>query len=189
VSAHVPSCRYRRGRRAFHTVSTIWGTACDFDGNDFVRIPNHADFAPSGDFTITLWVRPDALGGVLFGKVLEAGPANSWQLAQSSTAEWSFESSPGGGAPNGPLRGPMITLGTWVHLAAVYRAGRKLLYVDAVQHAAGTATIAYDNGEVLLGADWGMAEGNELFFDDRITDIRFYDRALSETEIRMVAGL
>jgi hypothetical protein len=169
---------------------TMWGFACDFDGNDYVRIPGRADFE-STDFTIVLWARPDALEGALFGKVLEAGPVNSWQVAQEIGGDrWAFVTSVGGGAPNVPLYASTpIATGVWTHVAVVYEGGQKRLYVNAVEEAAAAGSIAYTGGEVLLGADWSAASGNELYFDGLIAGVRFYGGALSVGEIRSVAGL
>jgi len=173
------------------TRTTMWGHACDFDGADFVRIASHADFTPSGAFTLMMWVRPDSLGGSLFGKVYASGPENSWQVATNTPGtNWAFYSNPGGGVGNEVLVGDAVAIDMWTHVAAVFDGSRKRLFFNATERASRAASIAFDgSGEVLLGADWSSSAGNEYFFDGEISDIRFYDRALSAAEIRAISGL
>jgi hypothetical protein len=72
---------------------------------------------------------------------------------------------------------------TWVHVAATYQDNMLRLYIDGVEMSNAAAPLPWDSGEDLhIGADPGC--GGRVYSTAAIDDLRIYDRALTEAEVR-----
>lgn len=167
------------------------GRALDFDGvDDRVVVPHASQFAMTGPFTLSAWVKPDKVDG--WRTVLLKPTDNSWQSWALYAAADPYLGSGTGGEPIGFVggegaRGPSkLPTGTWSHLAFVYSQLGERLYVDGTLVAERTfatpPSFYYGTGvnaAVQIGGSsiWGE------WFDGAIDEVRIFDRALSATQL------
>ena len=79
------------------------------------------------------------------------------------------------------------TPGTWYHVAYTFDGSAHHLFVNGAEVAKGadTHSPAYDNHDLLIGAD--VERGNlDIFFDGKFDEIGLYSRALSAAEINTI---
>jgi hypothetical protein len=150
--------------------------------NDHITLPDHPDFR--GNVTVAAWVWCDAVNLQIaaLSKVLGTS-GNSWQLEVMNTQHFSFS----GGSVHYLDGGAAISIDAWHHVAGTWDGTTKRLYVDGLLLASVAATISYDTGEILIGAD--NNGGTILYYwDGKLDEIRVYNRALSAAEIGTLAN-
>lgn len=78
-------------------------------------------------------------------------------------------------------------LGTWYHVTSRYEHGVLDVYIDGVH--SGTSSSGSGNLQTATGFHIGTYRGaRDRWFNGLIDDVRIYDRAISETEIKMLHG-
>jgi hypothetical protein len=167
---------------ATRTTSGRFGRALQFDGaNDWVTIPNDADFNLTSGLTIEAWVRPDILGSTWRTVVMKERASNfAYALfANNNTSDPAariFTSSDLSTNPNGQL-----PLNTWSHLAMTWASNTLRLYVNGTQVASRTTSgsLTTGTGPLRIGGNSFRSE----WFDGRIDEVRVYRRALPASEI------
>jgi hypothetical protein len=162
------------------------GSYFEFDGkSDSMTIPSPV----SKDFTIAFWLKTKALGperGWIGGIGLVNGEMPGI-VADFGTALSGNKFAFGTGAPDITLFSESaVNDGRWRHLVAVRQGGDLALYVDGKREAAGhgstaplTATRQLTIGQLRPGG--GALPGG-------LSDVRIYDRALSDAEINALTG-
>lgn len=163
-------------------VSSQYGRALDFDGvNDWVLMQGtqNAYNVGSGDFALFTWFRSTAAGtqsiflldnnstgnGLIlfaFGNILRTWVAG---VRTDSTT--------------------VINDGAWKHVGMVRRSGTVTQYINGI--AGNTFTSA---GSALTGQTprIGSYDGSNFMLTGQVDDARFYSRALTEPEIRLLAS-
>ncbi|MFC7387514.1 LamG-like jellyroll fold domain-containing protein [Sphaerisporangium rhizosphaerae] len=186
-----------------HSLTFVSGRYTNITGKDGKGIQfNGAPTVPSDgstgavlhtdkSFSVSGWVRADTTaGGGLFGQRTSAGDgflvtyngsARNFSMTMSNTAT-------GGGTTI--TSSATVSSGTWAHLAAVYdaTAHEMRLYVNGVQSAKKTFTSAWDSyggGTFVINPSGGVLTAAKVSYDE----VRAYQRALSETEIRWMLNL
>jgi hypothetical protein len=167
---------------ATRTTSGRFGRALQFDGaNDWVTIPNDADFNLTSGLTLEAWVRPDILGSSWRTVVMKERATNfAYALfANNNTSDPAarvFTSSDLSTNPNGQL-----PLNTWSHLAMTWVPNTLRLYVNGTQVASRTTSgsLTTGTGPLRMGGNSFRSE----WFDGRIDEVRVYRRALPQSEI------
>ncbi|HYQ87677.1 MAG TPA: LamG domain-containing protein [Bacteroidota bacterium] len=178
------------------------GRAFNFNGVDqFVRIPGSPSLNPPGSLTIEAWIYPtnDTTANIFaeWGGDYETYNQRAYQLSmfpggilrfaisdtlhQNDPPFHEFDSPPG-----------VITARAWNHVAGVYdkSTGSRRIYVNAVQVAEridSPITIYPSTAEITLGAI--LIPGSSTyfsFFPGKIDEVSFYNRALSEAELRNI---
>jgi hypothetical protein len=169
-----------------------YGDSLKFDGeDDVVKVPNSAEFALTEGFTLESWVRPESASN-------EWAPIIAKEMGGGKAAEelawWLYE---GEGEPNVPSGGNGPTPGeeeearaedplpidVWSHLALTYDGDQVRLYVDG--ELVDCSDVPADappvtEGEVQIGA----ATEHGDYFKGRIDEVRIYNRALSQAEVK-----
>lgn len=123
------------------------------------------------DFTITVRVknpRQDHHAGIV--------ASDSWRLTAPYDT-YQFR------AGNRKIRHEEAATDTWHHLAVVYRDGNLRLLVDGETVGSNPVSGDLSTSRVFIGR---RVEGYE--YDGRIADVRIYDRALSDAEVRGIAA-
>ena len=183
-------------------VNTGGGRALDFDGtNDYVLVPNNnsLNFGTAA-FSLCAWVQasnPVTNQDAIFGKDSFAGTSSyaGYLLNVSGTpAKWAFETRNvvSGSGPDTQLLSVSAPGTTWTHLAGV-REGTSpatlRLYVNGLSDNSATET-AITNVTNSTAAIIGALNAGLLsqFFNGQLDDIRIYNRALSPSEIRILAS-
>ncbi|MGW4643874.1 LamG-like jellyroll fold domain-containing protein [Sphaerisporangium sp. NPDC004334] len=187
-----------------HSLSFVSGRYTNITGKDGKGIQfNGAPTVPSDgstgavlhtdkSFSVSGWVRADTTaGGGLFSQRTSAGDgflvtyngsARNFSMTMYDTAT----------ATSGTTitSSATVSSGTWAHLAAVYdaTAHEMRLYVNGVQSAKKTFTSAWDSyagGTFFINPSGGVLTAAKVSYDE----VRAYQRALSETEIRWMLNL
>lgn len=145
-------------------------------------------------FTVAAWVRLTRRGNY-FTAVAQAGQQQSAFYLQYAPGidTWRFV------VPSGDTANPasyasadapgQAALNEWTHLTGVYDATTHelRLYVNGRFVGRGTATLWDATGAFTIGA--ARAAGSTAnFFPGSMDDVRAYDRALAESEVRLLAG-
>jgi hypothetical protein len=174
------------------------GGALSFDGvNDYISVLDNPSlrFTQNSSFTLCSWINPISTAGqgVLIGKFQTDSKSNlftynmDWWLEsqgigfQTARSGYSYVNlaTPGGVAP----------IGSWSHIACVYDNRNMKIYVNGELEASGyfpyeTGTNTADNdmgiGAALIGS------GVERYFKGSLDDIRIYNRALTDGEIKTI---
>ena len=168
--------------------------AYEFDGeDDFLSLPG---FTPSDDsVSLACWVNLDDLGttgdyeGTQFHFWGDGSP--QFELVyfvrpdNSGSLEWWYYDGEETGVTE---TGEEPPIGEWAHIAGTYDDdnGEFALYLDGSEIGTASATIdASFNGDNNLVGDH---PGEDRWLDGRIDEVRFYDRALSESEVQALAS-
>jgi regulation of enolase protein 1 (concanavalin A-like superfamily) len=178
---------------------SIAGGILHLDGKaGCVDIGNDPVFNPAGSFSITARVKLHGWGGswanIIIGK---RGEDNvGWQLRQRSTNKRLTLTLRGTSGEDDPYTLMRIEqpLNEWINIAAVYDVGARLrtVYINGNVNLQlrDSGTVTPCNHKVYIGARANSGNtGPEGFFDGEIDDLAIYSRALSEGEVRYLAGL
>ncbi len=86
------------------------------------------------------------------------------------------------------LEGSTVPLNTWTHLAMTWDGVSKRGYIDGVLDGVRDVGVDTDVHPITIGAD---ENGGVPFYgvDGLLDDLFVFDRALSQSEIAMIAGL
>jgi hypothetical protein len=169
------------------------GGALDFAGDaddDFVSIANESDYDfTTGDYTIAVWVYSDAAQVDYTGivsKTAGGSATDAWGVGYSNASDKGrfFVNTTTG--YHEALADSDIPTGQWVHLVGRLSGTEVGLFVDGVkQGTTGTISGTRDanNGEVEIGRN---TQGGPTYdyFDGKIDEVRIYNRAITEAEVR-----
>ncbi len=154
-----------------------------FDGHNDTARANHSEsLGLKSALTLSLWFKPDDLaGGQSWPHLISKRGA--YRLYVHTNKRMTF---------NIFVRGAGFTLRTpqalpnsgWTHAVATYDGQTMRLYVNGefVGKRAQPGPIDANKNPVHLGSRRGQA----YFFDGRLDDVRVYDRALNDSEVRQV---
>jgi hypothetical protein len=161
-----------------------YGKALSFDGeNDCVKVPSSAELQLREEFTLESWVKPEGAGlaepilikddPLWFGYSLFFGFPEADKLAGYLGEETLVTR----GTQN-----PAASLdNVWTHVALTFDGATVRLYVDGVEVDDTTASGA----QASSGALWiGCNEAKDQFFEGLIDEVRLYDRALDQAELK-----
>jgi hypothetical protein len=175
------------------TAGRIGAQAMLFDGvDDCVDVIDNGQLEPA-QLTLSIWARQDSTGNQSqVSKRVVGGSANAWQLETGPTGSimgLSFTTYDGSGFNQYLVSADnAIKVGTWQHLAGTYDGATKRVYIDGVEVANGpqAAAIPYDSMAMKIGCDDNNP--NTFFFDGALDDLRIYNRALTASEIAVLAA-
>ena len=166
------------------------GGSLDFDGvNDFVSISPSGLTSGGSAWTISLWEYPAAFGVGNFGTSISWGTTGGVSFQSAILAN-------NGTAGNGTIligqygRNVLTTttarpVNTWTHTAITYGGGTVLnAYQNGFPNGSG-ATNAFSI--TLTAAAIGRLQEGGQNYAGRLADVRIYNRALTPSEIRLLA--
>ena len=162
----------------------------DFDGSsDYLQISSNTDFQSTSNFTVEMWVKPDSLGFASLSNIYTTTAGNRKYNLVISDADGDLEfntySTSGGTVLSGNNPNLRIQTGVWNHIVAVYEQNvNQEIFINGVSHASTTPSTTIETGAtqpLLIGA-LGSYIGT-YDFDGQIGDVRFYDSALSSSQI------
>lgn len=140
-------------------------------------------------YTLAAWVQTTVVArGVVLSRPFdgETDVTNSWELFLREDGTVRFTTLIDG-VNDYPGGGP-YSIDIWHHVAAVHDGRSKRIYLDGAQVSVTPAPpTEYDASDVFIGCDrnLGALEG---FFRGLLDEVRVYDRALSEDEVRALAA-
>lgn len=162
------------------------GGAVALDGaGSYVRIADKSAFDMGDQTTIACWVNIHSVSADWMTIVAKGD--NAWRLS-TINQDKKFHFSVNDWNRTAGLNGSTtINADEWHHLAAVYNGGVLQLYIDGKLDASQpwTGGIGKNNSDVLIGEN---AQQSGRFFNGLIDDVRIYNQALSESEIKALAA-
>ena len=161
------------------------GQAINLDGSDdYIILPETA--ARAKDITVATWVNWD--GGSNWQRIFDFGTGTYQYMfltpkSGSGTMRLSFLDAINGVSGQQQIDAPALSVGQWVHLAAVLKDGYATLYVNG--EAAGSAAVPVtDPVDFLPTQNYiGKSQYADPLFNGRVDDFRVYNYALSGAEI------
>jgi hypothetical protein len=161
------------------------GGALALDGaGSFVQIADKSAFDLSGQTTLACWVNIHSVPAE-WAAIITKGDS-AWRLS-TYQRESKFHFSVGTALAAGLNGSAAINTNEWHHLAAVYDGSVQQIYIDGKLDATQpwTGGIASNDADVLIGEN---SEQTQRFFDGLIDDVRVYNYALSENQIKALAN-
>jgi hypothetical protein len=164
----------------------IAGQALTFDGvGDYVDCTNNVKWDAIADkITVSVWFRVDVFD-VTYQPIVTKGDS-SWRIARNSETnglQWRCN----GPVPTFRINGVVnVNDGEWHHAAGTYDGATAWLYVDGKLDGtmATAGLIAKNTQKVFLG---GNSEQAARLWKGSIDEVRIYNRASTEAEVRYLA--
>lgn len=170
-------------------------TAYFFSGdNDYVDVPATASVQPQNAVSVSVWLNTtdkNYWNFVVCKRLnLAVEPGNSYFLGTTgnvqggATWQWSISSST---TQHFLVTNKLVEDSTWLHVVGTFDGDTLKMFLDG--QSIGTKVIAntqisYSNLSLRLGLGIPITSGNKTAFKGYIDEIRIYDRALSEDEIK-----
>lgn len=157
--------------------------------SQYITIPRNNDISPTTSLTQEIWVKLNSVAGtqVFFACQYGTSTNNSYCLWYASGA---LQAGINISGVFRQITGSSLTVGVWHHIVHTWNGATRSLYVNAsrVASEAITGTILYDSGNTLVtvGIDYegsGYNSGVSHYTNGSISQVRLYDRGLSEAEI------
>lgn len=169
--------------------------AAEFDGvDDYIYINNSESINLSGDFTISIWVKPDSFGVVLAkGGTVTLYSRYSINLNHEDNGRirvWAGD----GTVDNFIDSNSLPQTGEWQHILYTYmHSNRQIrIYINGELDKTSTVTdgITQTDGDLVIGrSDYDNSNpGVPDEYDGLIDEVRIYNRVLTEAEIIQLAG-
>lgn len=161
-------------------IDTWPGKALSFSGYaNYIRVPDNNTLDLTTNYTIEAWINPQgfsSLAGIV-SKYQFTG-SNGYYVRLTGASPYSGLCFDGMNTAQG-----VLTQNIWYHIAAVNNNGTRTLYVNGVSISlSGTAEQISSNGDPLcIGVDYFE---NGRFFQGKIDEVRIWNIARSEQEIR-----
>ncbi len=168
-------------------VSVDQGQAIDMDGsNDYVSLPAGVVYGLY-DFSFSGWVKLDSSANTM--RIFDFGYGTSKYMVFTPSGvtgviEYTITTSGSGGSQRVRGSSPLPT-GVWKHVAVTRSGNTNTIYVDGAQ-------VAQNSNVTLSPTDLGVTPANwfgksmwssDTYFDGQYDDFRFYNRALSSSEV------
>lgn len=169
-------------------VGGVNGSALDFDGDDYVRVPDDDSIGNSGmsGLTFSMWIYPRDDSSYMH----VAGTTDDWDgdgynfylRGGKTDYEYSFM------IDGSTARGGNIDTDRWIHLAGTYNGTFMVLYLNGTQvgETSTSGNINPNDEDLYIGRVRGY--GSASYFDGLIDDVRVYDYALDQEEIEDLAN-
>jgi len=174
------------------------GSAFQFDGLSYVSIPSVPAYQfGTGDFSVSLWVKFDALQGNFDGFLHKdnygiGGAPTGWLFNVANGlggVGMEVRNGPGGQVANARESSTSFILNTWYNFIGVRQGNSVALYIDG--QLAATATSASpinvnNNVNLDIGA---LGIGDRQYFNGAVDEVQLYNHALSGSEIEAIADV
>jgi sulfatase modifying factor 1 len=161
-----------------------FGNAFNFDGSgDYINIGDELDMG-TADFTLSAWVNGDPTMNQ-WGRVFDKGYASAYSLhRRGSDNHIGFEMLNSGNFFGTDT--PLID-NTWHHVALVKSGTTVTVYADGDAESSNTVSGASQNNALPLLIGYNPGEGTQGYWKGLLDELRIYDRALSPSEIALLA--
>ncbi len=170
--------------------------ALDFDGIDeYVEVPDTASLSNMANITISTWINPDTITAIAHGYRI----ISKWDPTDK---EFVIKHSNLSGGGDGEIQvgfytkhnyttGFNLSADSWTHLCVVWEGTQ---YAKVYKNGILNETVTLSGTPSPVDSDAPTVIGKHCstpteYFDGHIDDVRIYDRVLSESEIRELAGL
>lgn len=166
-----------------------YGNGGGFDGiDDFVNVGTGSDLnISSNSITVSAWVKANSIGSNSVGIVSKGKtgvtPQQGYALGTLSTGT-KMRFYPMGPQSDYVEATSTISTGQWVHYLGTYDGSNIKMYINGQLDASApsSASMITSDGPLVIGRWYGNYDG--YYFNGAIDEVRIYNRALSEGEVR-----
>ncbi|MFB0553778.1 MAG: LamG-like jellyroll fold domain-containing protein [Phycisphaerae bacterium] len=168
-------------------VDGYYGKALSFTGPyNYVLVQDSPSLNPTREITIAAWINPSWTGNNRILQKSSGQGDNQYRLLK----EWGDNlrlDLPGVGLLQ--VTGNLPTFGEWTHLAATYDGSSMKIYYNAVVvgEMAASGDMSTSTGTLCIGTKHETAPAGDEF-RGMLDDVRIYNRALSQSEIKRLGG-
>jgi hypothetical protein len=161
-----------------------FGQALSFSGTKYVSLPNSSAFNLTSAYTISAWVYPRSFSNYqnVIYKDGGGGASGQYGIIVFADGHWEAEGlisgSPGG------VTGGTLSLNKWQHVTVTLTGSTLKTYLNGTLVSTNNSASNNSNG---TAATIGSDIVHNRPFDGNIDDVRIYNRALSDAEIRVLA--
>jgi hypothetical protein len=164
------------------------GAALAFTGPyNYVLVPNAPSLNMTDAITIAAWINPSWTGNNRILQKSSGGGDNQYRLLKEWGDNMVFHLP--GVSPDRLEFPGCPPAGEWTHLVALYDGSRMAVYYNGIlageQDSSGV--IGVSDGPLFIGTKHQTAPAGDEF-NGMLDDVRIYNRALSESEIRRLGG-
>jgi hypothetical protein len=166
------------------------GKAFNFDGvNDYVAIPNSdsLNFGANQPMSLNLWVKRTSTWAVntILAKRPDCGGQVHYILQWYETGNW-FHFGSSGGLDNGVhTTADKLPLNSWTLISITFDGAVATMYINGAAEASHAMSFDPNTVPLILGGEPSCGD----FFGGLIDEVKFYNRALSASEIATLYGL
>ncbi|MBC8470859.1 MAG: hypothetical protein H8D56_15410 [Planctomycetes bacterium] len=163
------------------------GGAMAFTGPyNFVLVEDAPSLNMTQEITIAAWINPSWTGNNRILQKSSGGGDNQYRLIKEGGNNIRVHLPP---ASNFEITGNIPPQGEWTHLAATYDHSMIRVYYDGVVvgETAFSGNLAVSNGQLFIGNKWAQAPAGDEF-NGIMDDVRIYNRALTQSEIKRLGG-
>jgi hypothetical protein len=170
----------------------VRGSAMNFDGvDDFVALPFGADRQFPKGISIQAWIKTSETnsGGIVVSRnewnyiALATGPLNQDNLDLQMPGFNLFNAQDDYKVINGPTA---INDGMWHHLVGTFDNSMVTIYVDGMKYSTAATGAIHTSANFEIGRDNIKLWEQGRWFEGAIDEVRIYDRALSDLEVRVL---
>lgn len=164
--------------------------AFEFDGmDDYIQVDDDTSLDITSAMTVSAWVNTDNVGSSHHAIVDKISANNNWLLSGYylvllQSEEFQFQVRDGSALYRATTSIDVAT-DTWYHVLGWFDGSDVRIYVDGShEDTTSGAGLAENDAPVDIGANIDSGVGNTHYWDGTIDEIRIYDRALPESEIK-----
>lgn len=155
----------------------------EFDGNHYIDLGNHPDLKPTGDLTISMWVKPGSTSNQYSDIISCHGAAGGFAIEQDGYTPNKYLFSYWNGSTWQLSKSIQLNPDVWQHV--VYMSSGNIIYVfldgQLVSTTNCVGNIQYDGTNLYLGT-CSIVPGSRNFIGS-LDDVAIWSRALSLQEI------
>ncbi len=171
----------------------VSGQAFAFNGAGHVRVPSSSLYnVGTGDFSVALWVKFDSMVANGTGILSRddwpgASPYKGWVMNNDGGQVGIVTRNSASGGTSARTSAGSFALGDWYHLAGVRQAGVAKFYVNGALVASATESSPFDLSNSATMTIGAVNDGFQRM-SGAIDDVRFYDNALTDSEVVNLAS-
>jgi hypothetical protein len=178
------------GQVSTTSIIGVLGQSLYFDGvNDYVRITDHSSIKPANEITIAAWIKVEdpSVQQIIVDHV-SASPYYGYGcsiLTSKIYCDIAYNAN-----ATEPLTNATITAGKWTHFVATFNGSRFKYYIDGTVDTdvptSGTITYTVSQDATIGIRDIDLTN---LPFKGSMDDVRIYNRALTDSEVKQLYNL
>jgi len=164
----------------------ITGGAYGFDGkDDYISVADDASLRVTSEFTLSAWVHIDGGQGTHRAILQKLGTSdrNAYLFTANQENQWGISTD--GSSGGWSVSGGTVEVGKWHHVVATYDHPTAKLYDNGIE----VASSKHCSALPVAGAyevRIGRASESYYPFNGSIDEVRIYNRALSEQEVKQL---
>jgi len=167
--------------------SGIASNAVVLDGvNDYVNVGDSATLENNATFTFAAWINPDQFFSSRDNYLMHKEKVLRWGFLSATSRQPTVDIGSGSGNPGwqgASTSSTQINSNEWTHLSVTYTNSTVKFYVNGLLTDSITKTYTMGSNNKA----YSLSTATQAF-DGKLDDVRYYNRALSDSEVSQVYG-